>query len=169
MGKAEYEAIGICLVIVTIGVCFFLYRRWFIPRSIRRNLERLRREEEEGLPPHPRDYHFAISFDANGIILTNLRSRKPQATAVRWQEVRRATVFKRDLFTYDCICLLLSQSDETGIELDEEMYGWNRLTKSLPQFLPGCQPWDQWFSTVAFPAFATNQTEIYYHADQRNH
>jgi hypothetical protein len=169
MGKTEFELLGVCFALVLLGSGFFLYRRRFIPWKIRCKLERLRREEEAGQPPHARDYHFAISFDANGIILTNLRSRKAQPTTMRWQEVRRATVFKRDVFTYDCICLLLSRSDKTGIELDEEMYGWNRLTRSLPQFLPGCQPWDQWFSTVAFPAFAPNQTEIYHHADQKTH
>jgi hypothetical protein len=164
MGKKEFELLGVCLAVVTFGVCFILYRRWFIPKTVRSKLERLRREEEQGLPPNPRDYHYAIAFDTDRIICTNLRSREVEVVAMHWREVCRATVFKRDLFTYDCICLFLSRSDDTGVELSEEMYGWRQLTESLPQFLPGCMSSEQWFSTVAFPAFASNQTEIYRHA-----
>ncbi len=33
--------------------------------------------------------------------------------------------------------------------------------KKLPEYLPGCQPFEAWFQTVAFPAFAMNPTDIY--------
>jgi hypothetical protein len=78
---------------------------------------------------------------------------------MRWAEVHRATAFKRDLFTVDCICLLFARLDDTGLELGEEMAGWRSFVAALPLHLPGCH--DDWFSTVAFPAFAPNPTEIY--------
>ena len=69
--------------------------------------------------------------------------------------------FKRDFFTVDCICLFLARADGTGIELDEGMARWNSFVEALPQHLPGCKPWSEWFSVVAFPAFVPNETEIY--------
>ncbi len=78
-----------------------------------------------------------------------------------WEEVCKATAFKRDMLTVDCICLFLGRSDGTGLELDEEMAGWNRFVAGIPQHLSGCKPPSEWWHVVAFPAFATNLTEIF--------
>lgn len=58
-------------------------------------------------------------------------------------------------------CLYLDGTDGIGVELDEEMAGWNRLLDALPVLLPGCKPLSEWLFAVAFPAFAPNPTEIY--------
>jgi hypothetical protein len=124
-------------------------------------VERLRREEAAGIPPNPADYHYAIAFDSQGFTVTNLRNHKQEAVARSWSNIRLVTAFKRDLFAVDCICLHLDGTDGIGVELDEEMAGWTRLIDALPMKLPGCKPRSEWFSAVAFPAFAPNPTEIY--------
>ena len=158
------SVIAVCLAVVAGGVLFFAYQRWYLPRRSRQTVERLRREEDAGVPPSPSDYHFAISFDSESLTVTDLRSRTHDSNSMRWAEVHRATAFKRDFFTVDWICLFFARPDDTGIELDEEMAGWRRLATALPMHLPGCRASDEWFSAVAFPAFAPNPTEIYCHA-----
>jgi hypothetical protein len=109
----------------------------------------------------PRRRQQAISFDQLGFVVTSIYKRKREDVAMRWDEVLRASVFKRDLAAVDCICLLLSGHDGTGLELNEEMTGWDRFVEALPQYLMGCKPEVQWFGEVAFPPFATNLADIY--------
>jgi len=150
-----------CSLTVIGGVLFFAYRYWYVPRWARLRVERLRREEAAGIPPSPRDYHYAIAFDSVGLTVTDLRGRNQETFGMRWAEVCRAIAFKRDLFSVDLICLFLFCDDDTGIELDEEMARWSRLIEALPQHLPGCKSRSDWWSVVAFPPFATNETEVY--------
>jgi len=152
---------AVCSLVVGGLVLFLTYRHWYLPLCAWRKVERLRREEAAGNPPSPRDYHYAISFDSDGVTVADLRGRKPESSVVRWAEICRATAFKRDLFTVDCMCLFLARADGTGVELDEEMARWKIFVEALPEHLPGCKPWSEWFSVVAFPAFATNETHVY--------
>jgi hypothetical protein len=46
---------------------------------------------------------------------------------IRWEEIQTASVFKRDLFGYDLICLELVLSTEEVYELDEEDPHWKAL------------------------------------------
>src|SRR6266446_1595761 len=175
IGSHIPEVLLIGLLAVLVGVPYIFYLRWYVPRRDQRALEkarakveRLQREEAAGVPPNPADYHFAITFDSEGFTVTDLRSQNQEVAAGSWSGVCRATAFKRDLFAVDCICLHLGGADGTGIELDEEMAGWNRLMEALQTQLPGCKPYLEWFSAVAFPAFAANPTEIYLRAAVRN-
>ena len=101
----------------------------------------------------------SISFDADTIALVDLREPKRNPLKLKWSEIDRLTVFKRDLFTVDLICLFLELSDDRAVELDEDMEGWKPFIDAVPSHLPGCKA--DWFSAVAFPAFAANPTEIY--------
>jgi hypothetical protein len=56
---------------------------------------------------------------------------------------------------------LLSCTGGTSLELNEEIARWNKLVESLPHHLPGSLPHHEWFCAAAFPAFATNEMEIY--------
>jgi hypothetical protein len=127
-------------------------------------LERLKREEEAGVPPSPTDYQFALAFDSNGFTITDIRSRRCEAVVTRWADICRATAFKRDLFAIDCICVRFGLLDGTEIEVDEDMAGWKRFLEVLPHQLSGCKPQSEWFSTVALPPFAANPIQIYVHA-----
>ena len=175
MGSIIPEVLLVILLAVLVGVPYMLYVGWYVPRrnrlaqeKARDKVERLRREEAAGVPPNPADYHYAVAFDPQGFTVTNLRTQKHASIARSWSDVCRATAFKRDLFAVDCICLHLGGSDGTGVELDEEMAGWNRFIDALPVQLPGCKPRSEWYSAVAFPAFAPNRTEIYSRASSRN-
>ena len=47
------------------------------------------------------------------------------------------------------------------VEVNEEMEGWESFTETLPENLPGCNRWSESFFQIAFPAFATNETQIF--------
>lgn len=104
---------------------------------------------------------FSIAFDSAGFVVTDLRPGSASSIHILWPEIHRMVAYKRDLFAYDCICLFVARADDTGIELDEQMVGWAAFCEALPRLLPGCTPHEVWFRQVAFPAFATNLTELY--------
>jgi hypothetical protein len=153
--------VSVCVLTILGGVIYFLYREWYIPRRSRLIVDRLRREDADGVRPSPRDYRYAIAVDASGFNLTDLRSPNEGTVGMPWAEICRAIAFKRDLFTVDRICLFLARRDGAGIELDEEMAGWLRFVEALPAHLPSCTPFSEWFPAVAFPAFARNDLEIW--------
>jgi hypothetical protein len=78
-----------------------------------------------------------------------------------WDETISIKAFKRDLFAVDRICLVIELKDGVGIEVDEEMAGWDSLVQKLPEYLPGCKTFGEWFDIVAFPAFQLNMTPIF--------
>jgi len=81
--------------------------------------------------------------------------------SLAWDETISIKAFKRDLFTVDLICLVIELIDGSGIEVDEEMNGWDSLVQKLPEYLPGCKSFGEWFEVVAFPAFQLNMTSIF--------
>src|SRR5215813_2517429 len=80
---------------------------------------------------------------------------------VEWDRVIRVEAFKRDLFAVDQICLAFILANHMQTEINEEMSGWNSLVEKLPDYLPGCQKFAEWFQVVAFPAFEPNLTVVY--------
>jgi len=152
------------LVCVAAVVLVALYRRMRereLSLLAQQEVDRLDREEAAGAPPSSRDYHYAISYDSEGVSVANLRDTPRSAESIRWAEICQATAFKRDLFTVDQLCLFLERPDETGIELNENMARWTSFVEALPEHLPGCRPWSEWFAKVAFPAFVPNTHRIY--------
>ena len=68
--------------------------------------------------------------------------------------------FKRDMFTYDMICLGFRIDDEGNYwEVNEEFVGYDKLRTELAERFVGISA--DWFEVVAFPAFATNRTTIW--------
>ncbi len=102
-----------------------------------------------------------ITVDESGFTVTPVKTASPTPVSMRWDEVHRVAAFKRDQFTVDLLCLFFFGSDDTGVEVHEDMEGWKKLIEKLPTHLAGCIPWSAWFSAVAFPAFETNLTDIY--------
>jgi len=155
---------GLCTFGALLLVLNDLYKRRQAARGMRRaqqDVERLHREEDAGIPPSPADYQYAISFDAEGVTVSSLRGQADECASIRWEEVSRATAFKRDYWSTDCICLFLARSDDSGIELNEEMGRWRSLLAALPERLPGCRSSDEWLVSVALPPFEPKPTEIY--------
>lgn len=162
------------LLTVLVGGIYLFELLRFRPRrarkaldDARRKIERREREAAAGVPPSPSDYRYSLTFDASGFTIADIRDRKPTTATARWVDVRRATAFKRDLLAVDCICVSFNLADDVELEVDEDMAGWKRLVEVLPEHLPGCKPFSDWYPTVAFPPFATNALEIYVRTNAR--
>jgi hypothetical protein len=80
--------------------------------------------------------------------------------AIQWNEVTSVSAFKRDLFSYDLVCLII-RTGTVECELDEQMDRWESLIKALPKYLPGTPSPSEWWDKVAHPAFAPNMTILF--------
>jgi hypothetical protein len=79
---------------------------------------------------------------------------------VRWPDVREIVTFKRDLFSYDEICLAFRVGDgEEWVELWESDRGFRDVCEQLGQRFPGV-PAD-WYRTVMLPAFKPCERTLY--------
>ena len=105
---------------------------------------------------------FKILHNPNALTLSWFGSYKDRGEmVVAWKDTIRVEAFKRDLYVVDLICLKLVLRNNKAVEIDEEMEGWDSVVNKLPEYLPGCQSFGQWFTVVAFPAFKPNTTVIY--------
>ncbi|MCE9609266.1 MAG: hypothetical protein K8R23_03465 [Chthoniobacter sp.] len=104
---------------------------------------------------------YSIRFDADAITVVDLRDTNSNPLNIGWKAIDRLTMFKRDIFSVDLICLFIEFSGDCVIEFDEDMEGWKAFIDALPHHLSGCKPSEEWFFDVAFPAFAANPNEIY--------
>ncbi len=145
-------------------ILFAIYDRWVIPRVAKRHVSQMMLQHKEGnlsktAPAFPSN--LAISSDERGFTIANAKQPSSDSISRKWFETERVTAFKRDMYTVDLICIVLTFSNEQPIEIDEEMAGWQAFVDALPSRLPGCRPFAEWFSEVAFPAFATNVTPVF--------
>ncbi|HTB83348.1 MAG TPA: hypothetical protein VK742_06815 [Candidatus Sulfotelmatobacter sp.] len=154
-------AIGVAALIL-IRLAIF---RWLIPWYADRTVENLLRDIKEGKPGisqnTTRDYLLELTFDDTGFKLASLKQKEETPIFILWNEIVQATAFKRDLFTVDCICLLIKNRDSKELELNEDMKGWPEFIESLEKFLPKSKPFSEWLFQVASPAFEANPTEIF--------
>jgi len=143
-----------------IVLLFFVLNRIVAPWNARRRIARVQSDVKAGKPvKRPAPTHL-VQFDSEGFTV-NAVQPKANPNSMKWSEVAKVTAFKRDLFAVDLICVLLSKADSSGIEVDEDMGGWDEFVKRLPNNLAGCKAWEQWFTEVAFPAFDPKMTEIF--------
>lgn len=78
----------------------------------------------------------------------------------RWSDVSKVETYKRDLFAVDMICLDFTvDKDQSVYMTHDDMNGFNELTSQLTRHFPSIAP--DWWSRVAFPAFATNHGILY--------
>src|SRR5262245_11109522 len=87
-----------------------------------------------------------------------IRAARQAPLAFRWDEVREAVTFKRDLMTYDDVRLAFLLADG-WVEVSEEAAGWPALKEAMARCLPGIPA--EWYSEVMFPAFATNYQVLF--------
>lgn len=103
-----------------------------------------------------------IEHDARAVrVVRTFRGDSQPPSEAEWGEVSRVVAYKRDAFIYDVLSLAILLSGRPGLDVNEDMDGWEELLKKLPEYLPGCRPFEEWFQAVAFPAFAMNPTEIF--------
>jgi hypothetical protein len=103
-----------------------------------------------------------ITHDSNAMTISSLTiENETRQTVLRWRDVIRVDVFKRDLYVVDQICLALVDNETSEVEINEEMDGWLSLVQQLPEYLPGCQTFGEWYQPVAIPAFEQNLKVIY--------
>jgi hypothetical protein len=103
----------------------------------------------------------AIQHDRTGLRVASCNEKESiVGFSIQWSEVDSVVAFKRDIFVYDLICIILRTSDG-ALELNEEMKGWESMIDSLPAYLPGARKSSDWWDQVAHPAFVANLTTIY--------
>jgi hypothetical protein len=109
-----------------------------------------------------RDTVYTIFHNPNAMKLSWRSVKNDRGElVVAWQDTVGVEAFKRDLYAVDLICMAILLKDNKAVEINEEMAGWESLVEKLPEYLPGCQKFEEWFSAVAFPAFKPNITAIY--------
>ena len=109
-----------------------------------------------------RGTEYTIQHDADEMKLSWLTMENEQGELVlRWKDIVKLEAFKRDCFAVDLICLAMCLNDNTEVEINEEMNGWQPLMRKLPEYLSGCEKFDEWFDVVAQPPFKENLTIIY--------
>ncbi|BCU75920.1 hypothetical protein [Luteolibacter sp. LG18] len=94
---------------------------------------------------------FAVQWYVDGVRISK---------EIGWNELLTVTAFKRDLALFDLICLGIRTVDGL-IEIDEEDPLWEDWIAKATEMLPGMVPWSEWFTSVAFPAFTTNERVIF--------
>lgn len=149
-------------IFLTLLIVMWVNDRWVKPRKMHEAVARTLARMESGAfvaPPYESD--FAVSFDGVGVSIARVRPAHETLYSMGWSDIVRVVAFKRDLLAVDCICLHLVTEDGATLEVNEEMAGWEELTAALPTHLPGAIKWSEWFSQVAYPAFATNETIVF--------
>ncbi|HMZ82288.1 MAG TPA: hypothetical protein PLL06_21500 [Acidobacteriota bacterium] len=84
-----------------------------------------------------------------------------QETVIAWQDIAYLLAYKRDLWAVDLICIEVGTCRGFAFEIDEEMDGWEVVVNRLPEYLPGCPAYADWWQVVAHPPFARNETQLY--------
>jgi hypothetical protein len=93
-----------------------------------------------------------LTHDIEGLICTTTNyNEESTSTEVAWADVCRAVVFKKDLLTVDLICMSVEVSDGHSVLVHERMDGWDALVRKLPEYLPGCRPFEVWYPEVDIP------------------
>jgi hypothetical protein len=102
-----------------------------------------------------------IASDAGGIRLANqLQNGTELVESIPWNSIVGVYAFKRDLYAYDRICVLLI-ADKLSFELDEEDIGWTGFLDGLQKYRPGILPCSEWWEKVTLPAFETKWTVLW--------
>src|SRR5689334_22982850 len=78
----------------------------------------------------------------------------------QWSDVMRIETYKRDLFSVDMICLdFFVEFRQLAFPTHDEMQGFDVLCDQLRRYFPSIE--EEWWSQVAFPAFAGNNRVLY--------
>lgn len=129
-------------------------------RKIDRYIEQLRAGETPDIFERT-EWDHEISLGSNGFAIIPLSDSSESPISLEWDSVIQATAFKRDLFSTDRVCIAFRLTDESEVEVHEEMKGWTDLCDALPNHLPGAPSWTDWFMQITTPAFELNPTPLF--------
>ncbi len=103
----------------------------------------------------------SFNFTSGGAAYTScLNGELEVDELIPWTKIESVAAFKRDVFSYDLICIGLETS-AFSYEINEEMVCWTAFLKELPRYLPGCLEADDWYEAVRLPPFTRNWTILY--------
>jgi hypothetical protein len=79
---------------------------------------------------------------------------------VIWAEVEKIVAFKRDMVTFDLVCLgFIIPGKKEIFEINDDLRGYQDIVKRIKESFPDSR--QDWESAVVRPAFARNTTTIY--------
>jgi hypothetical protein len=106
------------------------------------------------------EYTVTVQPEGIGLKWLTLEDESGERT-IRWEEIASVIAYKRDLLTTDLICLVCTLSDGAEFQFHEELPCWQGLVDALPEHLPGCPAFPEWWHPVALPVFARNETVLF--------
>lgn len=86
-------------------------------------------------------------------------------TCLNWNSIKKVTSYKADLFTEDLVCLLFEIETGSGIEVNEEMVGFDEFLEALPDKLPKFPARHLWWGNIVQQPFEANKTVVWERAD----
>ena len=112
-------------------------------------------------------YNISYIWDSDAFSIQDTSTGEKSAPCY-WTTVTKVTVFKRDLFTTDCICMAFEMTDGKKLETHEDTNNWREFIEELPKHLPGCKSPADWLWNVTTPAYAPNITEIFLRSSKQS-
>jgi len=104
---------------------------------------------------------YDITTTADGVQLRWLTpENETGGLTFRWAAVSAVDTYKRDCLIVDCICVAVETPDG-GVELNEDMNGWEAFIDTVETHLPGFPARNQWWQKVAIPAFEANHRRLW--------
>ncbi|MDB6111640.1 MAG: hypothetical protein JWR69_3390 [Pedosphaera sp.] len=106
---------------------------------------------------HPRGQPKHLDLTETGLALFE---GDREVYRFQWAKVAKIETYKRDLGNVDMICVDFWVDEQVMVyTANDEMTGFSTLASNLIHYFPSVAP--DWWSTVAFPAFATNQKVLF--------
>ena len=120
--------------------------------------------------PKQKDYNKKLSeeefmelYDSNGIFTYEKNGFElkieEKLTKVEWNEIKKLTAYKVDLFATDEIRLFLEAENGKQFEISESTEGWFQFNEKIKGQFPEINK--TWEIDIAVPVFERKETEIY--------
>ena len=109
------------------------------------------------------DEEFMELYNSNGIFTYDKNGFELQIedkpTKIEWNEIKKLTAYKIDLFATDEIRLFLEAENGKQFEISESTEGWFQFNERLKEQFSEINK--RWEIDIAVPAFERKETEIY--------
>lgn len=78
---------------------------------------------------------------------------------LRWKEVSRIAVYKKDELMTDLICIEFGLGENMIVTIHEEIEGYDSIVQNMEKEFKGIE--EDWYSKIVKPAFERNYRVIY--------